>query len=38
MIVKVKEPLPDEWSMMRGGQTLFTYFHFAADERLTRPS
>ncbi len=36
LIVKVKEPLPDEWSMMRDGQTVFTYFHFAADERLTR--
>lgn len=36
MIVKVKEPLPDEWPLMRSGQTLFTYFHFAADERLTR--
>src|SRR5215211_469133 len=36
LIVKVKEPLPDEWSLMRAGQTVFTYFHFAADERLTR--
>jgi alanine dehydrogenase len=36
LIVKVKEPLPDEWPMMREGQTVFTYFHFAADERLTR--
>src|SRR5262249_14415284 len=36
LIVKVKEPLPDEWSMLRDGQTVFTYFHFAADERLTR--
>ncbi|CAN5518317.1 alanine dehydrogenase [soil metagenome] len=36
MIVKVKEPLPDEWPLMRGGQTIFTYFHFAADEKLTR--
>ncbi|MCS7047652.1 MAG: alanine dehydrogenase, partial [Gemmataceae bacterium] len=36
LIVKVKEPLPDEWPMMRAGQTVFTYFHFAADERLTR--
>lgn len=36
MIVKVKEPLPDEWPHMRAGQTVFTYFHFAADEALTR--
>ena len=36
MIVKVKEPLHDEWPLMRSGQVVFTYFHFAADERLTR--
>jgi len=36
LIIKVKEPLPDEWPLMRPGQTLFTYFHFAADEQLTR--
>jgi alanine dehydrogenase len=36
MIVKVKEPLADEWPRMRAGQTVFTYFHFAADEKLTR--
>jgi alanine dehydrogenase len=36
MIVKVKEPLKEEWPLMREGQTLFTYFHFAADEKLTR--
>src|SRR5947207_12256795 len=36
MIVKVKEPLPEEWPHMRAGQTVFTYFHFAADEHLTR--
>ena len=36
MVVKVKEPLPDEWPLMRGGQTVFTFFHFAADEVLTR--
>jgi alanine dehydrogenase len=36
MIVKVKEPLPEEWPHMRAGQTVFTYFHFAADEQLTR--
>ena len=36
LIVKVKEPLPDEWPQMRAGQTVFTYFHFAADEKLTQ--
>jgi alanine dehydrogenase len=36
MIVKVKEPVPVEFDRMRKGQTIFTYFHFAADERLTR--
>jgi alanine dehydrogenase len=35
MIVKVKEPLEKEWPLLRSGQTLFTYFHFAADRRLT---
>jgi alanine dehydrogenase len=35
LIVKVKEPLPEEWPHMRSGQTVFTYFHFAADEQLT---
>ena len=36
LIIKVKEPLPDEWPLLRAGQAVFTYFHFAADERLTR--
>ena len=36
MIVKVKEPLPDEYARCRPDQVLFTYFHFAADERLTK--
>jgi alanine dehydrogenase len=35
MIVKVKEPIREEYARMRPGQILFTYFHFAADERLT---
>ena len=35
LIVKVKEPMPEEWSLIRSGQTLFTYFHFAADRALT---
>src|SRR5881227_1481861 len=36
LIVKVKEPLSQEWPWMKAGQTVFTYFHFAADEPLTR--
>jgi alanine dehydrogenase len=36
LIVKVKEPQESEWSKLRSGQTVFTYFHFAADEALTR--
>lgn len=36
LVVKVKEPLPSEWPLLRPGQILFTYFHFAADEELTR--
>jgi alanine dehydrogenase len=35
MIIKVKEPLAQEWPMMREGQVMFTYFHFAADRALT---
>ena len=35
MIVKVKEPLAAEWPMMRRGQVVFTYFHFAASRELT---
>lgn len=35
LIVKVKEPLKQEWPLIRPGQTLFTYFHFAADRALT---
>lgn len=36
LIVKVKEPQPGEWPMLRPGQMVFTYFHFAASEELTR--
>jgi alanine dehydrogenase len=36
MVVKVKEPMPDEWPLMRDGQIIFTYFHFAASEDLTK--
>lgn len=35
MIVKVKEPLSEEVAMMRKGQVVFTYFHFAANQELT---
>jgi alanine dehydrogenase len=35
MIVKVKEPLAPERAMMREGQVMFTFFHFAADRELT---
>ena len=36
MIVKVKEPQPQEYERFRQGQLLFTYLHLAADEGLTR--
>jgi alanine dehydrogenase len=36
MIMKVKEPIEPEWPKIREGQVLFTYFHFAASEELTR--
>lgn len=36
LIVKVKEPLEPEWSMIRPGQAIFTYFHFAASRDLTQ--
>src|SRR2546427_8872772 len=36
MVVKVKEPIESEWPCMRKGQVVFTYFHFAASEPLTR--
>jgi alanine dehydrogenase len=36
MILKVKEPIEVEWPRMRRGQVIFTYFHFAASEPLTR--
>jgi alanine dehydrogenase len=35
LIVKVKEPLLQEFALIRAGQTLFTYFHFAASRELT---
>ena len=36
LVVKVKEPQPVELRMLRQGQTVFTYFHFAANALLTR--
>jgi len=36
MIIKVKEPLPAEYGLIRPGQLLFTYFHFAASRELTQ--
>ncbi|MEL0010479.1 MAG: alanine dehydrogenase [Bacteroidota bacterium] len=36
MIMKVKEPIAEEYSRIQVGQILFTYFHFAADETLTK--
>jgi len=35
LMVKVKEPQPEEWPLIRPRQLLFTYFHFAADQALT---
>jgi alanine dehydrogenase len=36
MVMHVKEPQPSEYGMVKPGQIVFTYFHFAADEKLTR--
>ena len=36
MIIKVKEPIAVEYPRMRAGQVIYTYFHFAADEALTK--
>jgi alanine dehydrogenase len=35
MIMKVKEPIAEEYDRIRKGQLLFTYFHFAASQELT---
>ena len=35
MILKVKEPLKDEFELIRENQIVFTYFHFAASKALT---
>ena len=36
LVVKVKEPQPEECAQLRRGQTLFTYLHLAPDPALTR--
>ena len=36
MIVKVKEPIASEYGLVRSGQLVFTYFHFASSEPLTK--
>ncbi|GII83844.1 alanine dehydrogenase [Sphaerisporangium siamense] len=35
LILKVKEPVPSEYSLLREGQVLFTYLHLAASRKLT---
>ena len=35
MIIKVKEPQPDEVNLIKDNQIVFTFFHFAADKNLT---
>ena len=35
LIVKVKEPIPEEYDRFREGHELFTYLHLAADRQLT---
>lgn len=36
MVMHVKEPQPSEYDLVKEGQIVFTYFHFAPDEQLTR--
>ncbi len=36
LILKVKEPVEREWPLLEADHVVFTYFHFAADEELTR--
>ena len=36
MIVKIKEPMSDEYPLIRVNQLIFTYFHFASSEALTK--
>ncbi len=35
LVMKVKEPLPEEYPLLREGQIVFTFFHFAASKELT---
>ena len=35
MIIKVKEPIEKEYDLIKEGQLIFTYFHFASSEKLT---
>ena len=36
MIIKVKEPMPSEYQLIKSDQIVFTYFHFAASRELTK--
>ncbi len=36
MIIKVKEPIEKEYSLIKQGQIVFTYFHFASNKKLTQ--
>ena len=36
MIVKVKEPIENEYDLIKPNQIIFTYFHFASSEKLTK--
>ena len=36
MIVKVKEPIKNEYPLIKANQVIFTYFHFASSEQLTK--
>ncbi len=36
LVLKVKEPIEKEWPLLRKDLAVFTYFHFAADQRLTQ--
>ncbi len=36
MIIKVKEPLPDEYDLMKENQIIYTYLHLAAEPKLTK--
>ncbi|MEO9512456.1 MAG: alanine dehydrogenase [Flavobacteriaceae bacterium] len=36
MIIKVKEPIAEEYNLIKQGQIVFTYFHFASSETLTK--